>query len=404
MCEEVDETVTLLTDARVLTPTGTVRGWLQVDGHRIAALGEGAPPEYDGEVRRLDGAHVVPGFVDLHLHGGGGASVTDGDPGEVRRALAFHRRHGTTRALASLVTAPLEHLLIAARGVAEAVTQEGGRLVGCHLEGPFLASAHRGVHDPSQLLAPDPRALTRLLEAAAGTVRVVTLAPEQPGGLDLVRQVVDAGAVAAVGHTAATYDEAVAAVAAGARLATHLCNGMRPLHHREPGAALALLEHAEVVCELINDGAHLHDGIVRTAFAVAGADRLALITDAIAATGLPDGDHVLGRTAITVSEGIARAADSGSLAGSTLTMSTAVRNTVLRSGLPLEAAVTAATLTPARVLGIDDRVGSVEVGKEADLVVLDDDLRVTAVMAGGRWERSGTNRVTATTRGVSDHE
>lgn len=379
--------MTVLTDARVVTPGGIRPGWLQVDGHRIAALGEGAPPAYGGEVRRLDGAYVVPGFVDLHLHGGGGASVTDGDPGEVRRALAFHRRHGTTRALASLVTAPLDHLLAATRGVAEAVAVDSG-LVGCHLEGPFLASAHRGVHDPSHLLAPDPRTLQRLLEAAAGTVRVVTLAPEQPGGLDLVRQVVDAGAVAAVGHTAATYDEAVAAVAAGARLATHLCNGMPPLHHREPGAALALLEHPDVVCELINDGNHLHHGIVRTAFAVAGPDRLALITDAIAATGLPDGNHVLGQTPIRVADGTARAADTGSLAGSTLTLAAAVRNTVLHSGLPLEAAVTAATRTPARLLGIDDRVGTLEPGKDADLVILDDDLGVTAVMAGGRWERS----------------
>lgn len=380
--------MTLLTDVRLVTPSGTREGWLRVEGHRIATLGAGRAPVYGGEVRGLGGAYLVPGFVDLHLHGGGGASITDGDPGEVRRALAFHRGHGTTRALASLVTAPLGHLLGAARGVARAVAQEDGRLVGCHLEGPFLASAQRGVHDPSQLLAPDARTLERLLDAAAGTVRVVTLAPEQPGGLDLVRQVVRAGAVAAVGHTAATYGEAVAAVAAGARLATHLCNGMRPLHHREPGAALALLEHPDVVCELINDGTHLHDGIVRTAFAVAGPERLALITDAIAATGLPDGDHVLGRTAIRVSDGTARAADTGALAGSTLTMAAAIRNTVLRSGLPLEAAVRAATRTPARVLGIDDRVGTLEPGKDADLVVLDDDLRVTAVMAGGRWVRS----------------
>lgn len=377
----------MLADARVVTPAEVLDGWVRIDGDRIGALGEGAPPADHGEVHRLDGATVVPGFVDLHLHGGGGASVTDGDPAEVRRALAFHRRHGTTRALASLVTAPLEHLLAAARGVAEAVAEEGGGLAGCHLEGPFLASAHRGVHDPSQLLAPDPSTLDRLLEAAAGTVRVVTLAPEQPGGLDLVRQVVAAGAVAAVGHTAATYDQAVAAVEAGARLATHLCNGMRPLHHREPGAALALLEHPAVVCELINDGTHLHDGIIRTAFAVAGPERLALITDAIAATGLPDGDHVLGRTAIRVSDGTARAADTGSLAGSTLTLAAAVRNTVLHSGLPLAVAVTAATATPARVLGIADRVGTLEPGKEADLVVLDDDLRVNAVMVAGRWER-----------------
>jgi N-acetylglucosamine-6-phosphate deacetylase len=215
-------------------------------------------------------------------------------------------------------------------------------------------------------------------------VRVVTVAPEKPGALALVDALSREGVVAAIGHTDATCAEADAAVRAGARLATHLCNGMRPLHHREPGAAGACHRADEVVCEVINDGAHLHDAMVATVFAAA-AGRVALITDAIGAAGTGDGRLLLGDREVDVVDGIARLADGGALAGSTLTMDRAVRRAVRDVGIPIEQVAAAAATTPARVLGIEARTGSITAGRAADLVVLDRDLEVAAVMAGGRW-------------------
>jgi N-acetylglucosamine-6-phosphate deacetylase len=226
----------------------------------------------------------------------------------------------------------------------------------------------------------------RLAAAGRGTVRSVTLAPELPGALDLLRDVLDAGAVAAVGHTDATCDEAAAAVDAGATLTTHLFNGMRPVHHREPGAALAALESA-AACEVINDGVHLHPAVVRLAARTAA--RLVLVTDAMDAAGVGDGDYVLGGQAVRVSGGQARLRGSGSLAGSTLTMDAALRRAVLDVGLSVEAAAAAASTNPATVLGIENRCGAVAAGLDADLVVLDDDFRVLRVMAQGAWVPAG---------------
>jgi N-acetylglucosamine-6-phosphate deacetylase len=234
------------------------------------------------------------------------------------------------------------------------------------------------------MLEPDADVLADLLAAGRGTVRVVTIAPEKPGALSLVDALRRAGVVAAIGHTDATCAEAEAAVRAGVRLATHLCNGMRPLHHREPGAAGACLRAPDVVCEVINDGAHLHDAMVATVFAAA-AGRVALITDAIGATGTVDGRHRLGDLDVEVVDGVARLVDGGALAGSTLTMARAVRRAVRQVGVPIEQAAIAAAATPARVLGLDDRIGSITPGRHADLVVLDADLDVVAVMARGQW-------------------
>jgi N-acetylglucosamine-6-phosphate deacetylase len=258
-------------------------------------------------------------------------------------------------------------------------------LAGIHLEGPYLSAAHRGAHDRACLRRPDARELQRLLAAADGTVRMVTLAPELPAALELVRVSVAAGALAAVGHTDATYDETRAAIDAGATVATHLFNGMRPLHHRDPGPAAALLEDDRVTIELINDGVHLDPAIGRLAFSAAGPDRVALITDAIAGTGMGDGVYQLGPVTVRVIGGVARLEDRPSIAGSVLTMDVALRRAVRDIGLPLADAVRAAASTPARALGLNARVGSIEVGKDADLVVLDDELAPVAVMARGTW-------------------
>jgi N-acetylglucosamine-6-phosphate deacetylase len=232
------------------------------------------------------------------------------------------------------------------------------------------------------MLAPDPAALGRLLEAGQGAVRSVTIAPELPGAIALITMLVEDGVVAAIGHSDATYAQARLAMDAGASLVTHAFNGMRPLHHREPGLVGAALDTG-IACELINDGVHVHPAVTR--LVAQAPDRLVLVTDAIDAAGIGDGLFSLGGLAVQVHDGSARLAADSSLAGSTLTMAEAVRRAVVDSGLSVATASAAASGTPARVLGIADRVGSIAAGLAADLVVLDDDLHVSAVMASGKW-------------------
>jgi N-acetylglucosamine-6-phosphate deacetylase len=378
--------MTVLTNARLVTPAGVVSpGWVQVDGSRIQSVGRGHPAPGTGPVEDLAGAWLVPGFVDIHVHGGGGASMSGGDAAQVVRAARFHRQHGTTRLLVSLVSAGLDTMLAGTAAVAALVEGGAAGIAGCHLEGPFLSRLRRGAQDPDSLLPADPEVLDRLLSAGRGTVRMVTVAPELPGALQLIANLVARGVVAGVGHTDAGYPEAVAGFQAGAGVATHLFNGMRPLHHRHPGAVAAALEHPGVVCELINDGVHVAPPIVRLVAAAAGSGRVALVTDAIAAAGMGDGDYELGRMPVRVKGGVATLVGGGNLAGSTLTMDRAFRRAVLEVGLPIEDAVRMASTTPARVLGMDTRVGAIAPGREADLVVLDDSLEVTAVMAAGDW-------------------
>lgn len=376
--------MTVLANARVVTTRAVLDpGWVWVQGARIAGVGRGDPPVSDSDTAvDLRGGYILPGFIDLHMHGGGGAQVTTDDADEIRRAVGFHRRHGTTRTLVSLVTDQLDRMAAAARTIAGLVESAEPGIAGVHLEGPFLNPARRGMHHHEYLLAPDLPALQHLLSAGAGTVRVVTLAPELPGGMDLLRQVVAGGAIAAVGHTDATYVQARDAFAGGARLATHLFNAMRHFHHREPGPAGAALADETVTCELINDGVHVHDEAVRIAVAAAGADRIAFVTDATAAAGMSAGGYRMGPVQVFADGTAARLAD-GTLAGSTLTMDAAVRHAVRQVGLSLVDTATAASTTPARLLGIADRAGSIHPGLDADMVVLDEALRVRAVLAGG---------------------
>lgn len=372
----------LVTGRRVVTPAGVLAdGWVQVAGDRITAVGEGPPPGGEGAAEGA-GAWVVPGFVDVHVHGGGGASYTSGDPAQARVVADLHRAHGTTTTFASLVTAPLPAMLRSIRALADLV--EDGTLAGVHLEGPFLAAARCGAHDPRHLRAPHREELAALLAAGRGTVSHVTVAPELPGGLELVRQLVDAGLVAAVGHSDATHEQAAAAFDVGARLATHLYNAMRPVHHREPGVVVAALEDPRVTVELINDGVHLHDAIVRSTFRQVTARRVALVTDAVVAAGVGDGVYGSGPRTVEVVGGVARLAGSTAMAGSTLTMDVGLRRAVQVAGVPMAEAVEAAATTPARALGLDD-VGALAPGLRADLVVLDEDLAVRSVLGRGRW-------------------
>jgi N-acetylglucosamine-6-phosphate deacetylase len=372
----------ILTAAQVVTPARILApGWLLLDGDRIVEVGEGAPPR-PADVD-LGSVTVTPGFVDLHVHGGGGASFDTGTADAADVAAAAHLAHGTTSMAASLVTDTPDRMADAVRELALLV--DDGRLAGIHLEGPWLSPRRSGAHQPGALTHPAPAAIEALLTAGSGAVRMVTLAPELPGGLDAVRRLDDAGVLVAIGHTDATYDEARAAIDAGARLGTHLFNAMRPLHHRDPGPVGALLD-APVDVELIADGVHLHPAVLRTVFA-AKPGRCILVTDAMAAAGAPDGDYRLGPMSIEVRDGVARLADGsggGAIAGSTLTMDAAVRFAVRTARLPLLDVVHAASTTPAAAWGLTD-VGAIEAGRRADLVVLDDRLEVVRVMREGAW-------------------
>ncbi len=381
--------MSVLHSARLVLPTGVVEdGWIAVTHGRITAIGTGAtarPPRADGhEEIDLGGRWVMPGFIDLHVHGGGGKSLTSGDPDEALGALALHRAHGTTTTLASLLTAPLADIERGAATLADLA--DDGHIAGIHLEGPFLSHIRCGAQDPASLLAPDPAALDRMLTAARGHVRQVTIAPELPGAVDLIRRIVDAGAVAAIGHTDATYDQTLAGLEAGARLATHLFNGMRGVHHREPGPVAALLEHPDAVVELVADGVHLHDAVTAMVFRHVGSGRVAMITDAMAAAGARDGTYALGPQMVHVQNGVALLEGTQAIAGSTLTLDSALRR-VVNAGVPMVDAVAALSATPARVLGLANEVGSLCTGLVANLLVLDADLEVEGIMVDGDWER-----------------
>jgi N-acetylglucosamine-6-phosphate deacetylase len=371
----------ILAGGQVVTSDGVLdRGWVRVSGGKITAVGTGPAPH--GPVVDLAGRWLVPGFVDIHCHGGGGGSFTGIELDQAHAAINTHRAHGTTTMLASLVSAPLPDLAKQISSLSELVTD--GALAGIHLEGPFLSAARCGAHDPAILRAPETSAVQQLLDAGQGAVRMVTLAPELPNSLNAIRQLVDHRVIAAVGHTDAVLDQVVPAVEAGATVATHLFNAMRPLHHREPGPIGVLLEDERVTVELICDLVHLHPAVVTLAASHAGTGRTVLVTDAISATEAGDGTYELGKLPVTVTDGEPRLAD-GSLAGSTLTMDVAFRNIVNVCGLTVPAAVAASATKPARLLGLGDRLGEIRQGLAADLVVLNPQLELDAVMKNGAW-------------------
>ncbi|GAA1709469.1 amidohydrolase family protein [Isoptericola hypogeus] len=352
------------------------------------------------------GTLVLPGLVDLHNHGGGGASFNDDRDAEATMvAVREHRRHGTTTMLASLVTADRATLL--ARVEVLAGLAEDGEVAGIHVEGPFLSHARRGAQSPENLLTGDAGLVRELAEAAGGHLRTMTVAPEVDGvvgGGGAAEALVSAGAIPSLGHTDATAEQAEAllaqvvadltAAAAGGEpprrmTATHLFNGMRPLHHRAPGpvaACLAAAARGDLVVELVADDVHLAPATVRSVIATVGADNVALVTDAMAATGMADGSYELGPMAVTVTGGVARLTDpddpdGGSIAGGTAHLIDVVRRTVA-AGVPLADAVRSASWVPARALGLGD-VGGLVVGHRADVVVTDADLRVRRVLRDG---------------------
>lgn len=395
---------------RVVAPGRVLEdGVVVVDGERIAWVGTaaGAPDGVPLPDARADAPTYLPGLVDIHCHGGGGAGFPDSpDVATARRAAVEHLRHGTTSLVASLVTADEETLL--ARTATLAELADAGELAGIHLEGPYLSRHRCGAQSPEHMTDGRPGTVRRVAQAARGWLTTMTIAPDVPGVTGpggVAATLADVGALPSFGHTDATdvvmeraLAEARAALAApGTRSArptvTHLFNGMAPWHHRTPGpvpAALAAAARGDAVIELVADGVHLAPGTIKAVFALVGAANIALITDAMAAAGMPDGEYVLGPAAVVVRDGVARlapapgeAADSGAIAGGTAHLLDVLRTTVA-AGVDLVEAVTAATATPAAVLGRTD-IGALAAGLRADVLEVGEDMRPLRVMRAGGW-------------------
>lgn len=387
----------LVLRGRAVTPNGVLDDALVIcRGSRVEWVGPVADAPPGPRVPDPRGWTLLPGLVDVHCHGGGGFGVPGADPDGVRNAARFHHSQGTTTLLGSLVSAPIEVLDTQVALLAGLVDED--ILAGIHLEGPFLSVARCGAHDPSWLVPGDPRALARWLELGRGRVRSVTLAPETSHAVTLADLLVEADAVVSIGHTDADAPTTTAVIEHAVRqggqvAATHLFNGMPPFHQRSPGpvaACLAAAARGELVAELIGDGVHLDDTTVSTVLDLVGPGQVALITDAMAAAGMADGRYTLGARDVDVECGVTRLAGLGdnapherSIAGGTATLLAVVRRAVEHHGL--HAAVTAASATPAALLGIEDRVGSLRAGVDADVLVTTHDLAVVAVLRRGAW-------------------
>lgn len=365
-------------DGRVLHDAG-----LTIIGDRVTDITEKPSPGAKPLAR-----WVVPGFVDTHCHGGGGAEFSDPNQEAVENAINTHRLHGTTTLFGSTVAAPINTLcsqLIRLRALFDA-----GLIAGVHLEGPFLATEKSGAHHKDALITPSQEAIDALLNAGQDSIKMVTMAPELPGASDAIPRLTKAGIAVAFGHSNASSEQTHAGIATGIRVATHLFNAMNPINHRAPGPIPALLTDSKVAIELICDGIHLEKDIIKMAVQTAGVERVILVTDAMAAAGAPEGDYSLGGLPVRVANHTARlitpSQTLGAIAGSTLTMDRAFWFMVNRLGFSIAQTSQMASTNPARTHHLPE-VGSLTPGKYADLCLIDARARLTAVMRHGQWLR-----------------
>ena len=378
---------------RALTPQHEIAdAVVLIEDEKIVAVGRRDEVAVPASARRHERREfsVVPGFIDVHIHGAAGYDVMDSNTEALAAITACVAARGTTSLVATTVTASEESISGTAQAVAEwmdrsARERAGGKLsaeiLGIHFEGPFISPTRRGVHPEEWIVAPSVSLLRRLVAAARGKARILTLAPELPGSAELIAEAVKAGLVVSLGHTDASYAEATEAISRGARHAAHVFNAMRPFAHRETGVLGAILTSPRVTAELIADGVHVDDAAMRILLAAKGTHGVILVSDGTAATGMPDGKYRLGNFEVSVAAGVARNSE-GKLAGSTLTLDRALLHMVAL-GIPLREALPMLTLNPARMLGLERRKGCLAAGADADLVLIDDQLHVAGVMTRG---------------------
>ena len=374
----------LLKGGEVYSGHEFVRADLLMRDGIIAGIGTGLP-ETDACVADVTGRRIVPGFLDIHTHGAVGVDVNGAKAEDLEKICRFHVKQGTTGWLCSVLTDTREQTL---RCIGEyrrwkTLEHKGSCLLGIHLEGPFLSREYKGAMPERLLRKPDLELVREYQEAAGGEIRYITVSPEVEGMEDFIPALRRLGMTVAIGHSGADYETARRAIDGGAAACTHTCNAMRLLHQHEPAIMGAALEDDRVCCEIICDGRHLHPGTVRLILKTKGTNRVAAVTDSIMAAGLPDGNYKLGVNDVVVVDGDAKLADSGVRAGSTLTTGKALENLLAFTGRPLEEIVPLLTENPARLTGVFDQVGSLEEGKDGNLVVLGGSCRVEAVYVKG---------------------
>ncbi len=362
-----------------------------IQGNKISAIGRRGDVDIPRGAREVvaQGKTIVPGFVDVHVHGAGGRDVMEGSAEAIETVAATVARRGTTSLVATTVTASETETRRSVAGIAGYVLQSEGvprkearaEVLGIHFEGPFISQIRRGVHPAESIASPSRELLSRMLVDARGTALILTLAPELPGVLDLIGDARAAGLTVSIGHTDATFEQTQTAIEAGARHAAHIFNAMRPFSHRETGVLGAVLTSPLVIAELIADGIHVDAAAIRILMAAKSASNIILVSDGTAATGMPDGKYQLGPMKVTVSGGICRNAE-GKLAGSTLTLDRALRHMVAL-GTPLRDALAMLTANPAKQIGFGTRKGTLAPGADADLVFLDESLEISGVMTRG---------------------
>jgi N-acetylglucosamine-6-phosphate deacetylase len=371
-----------LTDSVILTEDGRI----MAIGHRDEVKIPAGAIDYIAA-----GMLVAPGFVDVHIHGAGGHDVMEATPAALDCITSTVARYGTTSILATTVTASVDETCRSLGGIAQYIrahekfeqqsSAPAAEILGIHLEGPFISKARRGVHPPGAIVRPSVQILEKFRAAAEGLIRIITVAPEIPGALDLIQSAVANGIVAAIGHTDANYEQTQAAIQAGARHTVHFYNAMRPFSHRDPGIIGAVLTEPDVSAEVIADGIHVAGPAIQVLLGTKGFDTVLLASDATAATGMPDGNFRLGNFEVVVKDGVCRNAE-GKLAGSTLTLDRALRY-IVALGVPFVDALRMATILPARRVSLAGKKGIIALAADADLVVLTPDLRVVGVMTRG---------------------
>ena len=377
----------LIKNVKLITPYEVLNGYAVVikNGKIVDILPEESVDlDNFNEVIDGEGNFLAPGFVDIHNHGNSGYDVMDSTEEALDNIGRFHLKNGVTSYLGTVITSSYEDIIKAAKNVVDYKNKESlSQIIGIHLEGPFFSVEKKGAQPEIYIKRPDMEATKKIVEASKGMLKMVSVAPEIDGALEVISYLKENNVNVTMAHTSATYEEARRGVDFGISIATHIYNGMRSFSHREPGVIGLSLVDDRVYCEMIYDRIHLHDGAVKIALKMKGLDRIILISDAMRAAGLEDGDYELGGQKVIVKNGAARL-ENGSLAGSTLNLRDAVHNLIKYLDIPIHEAVRMASLTPAKAINIDKNKGSIEIGKDADLILIDKDVKILDTIVAGK--------------------